>query len=123
MFCRNCGKQINDEIKYCPFCGTATNFTPAQTQHGSNSSAPAKKTNPFSIAGFVLSLVSFYLGFFFCIIPALGLVFGIIGLNAPKETNSGHGLALAGVIISSITFAFWCIYWIFIIFAATTIPF
>ena len=22
MFCRNCGKKINDEAKFCPFCGT-----------------------------------------------------------------------------------------------------
>lgn len=121
MFCRNCGKQINDEMKFCPFCGTATNFTPVNANV--QTPAPTKKTNGFSIAGFVISLVSFYLGFFFCIVPALGLVFGIIGLNAPKETNSGHGLALAGVIISSITFAFWCIYWLFIILAATTAPF
>ena len=121
MFCRNCGKQINDEMKFCPFCGTATNFTPVNANV--QTPVPTKKTNGFSIAGFVISLVSFYLGFFFCIVPALGLVFGIIGLNAPKETNSGHGLALAGVIISSITFAFWCIYWLFIILAATTAPF
>lgn len=49
-------------------------------------------TNGFAIAGFVTSLVG---------IPFLGLIFGYIALDQIKKRNQdGHGLALAGIIIS-----------------------
>ena len=119
MFCRNCGKQINDEFKYCPFCGTATTPTTMGTQEQSPAQAqtPAspKKNNGFAIAGFVLSLVSIYFGAFFCVTPALGLIFSILGLTSCKDENTGRGLSLAGIIISSILFVFWFIYFVMII--------
>lgn len=49
--------------------------------------------NGMAIAGFICS-------FFF---PLLGLIFSIIGVNKSKELNGkGHGLAVAGIILSSI---------------------
>lgn len=50
-----------------------------------------KKSNGFAITGFVCSFL----------IPLLGLIFSIIGLNKAKETNSGKGLSIAGIIISA----------------------
>lgn len=30
MYCKNCGKQLEDDVKFCPECGTSTNSkTPA----------------------------------------------------------------------------------------------
>lgn len=29
-FCRNCGKQIGDNVSFCPACGTATGFSSAK---------------------------------------------------------------------------------------------
>lgn len=62
------------------------------------------RTSGMAIAGFVLS--------FFC--GLLGLIFSIIGYNQVKKSNgalTGGGLALAGIIISSLsllgTIAWW----------------
>ena len=51
-------------------------------------------SNGMAIAGFVLSFI----------FPLLGLIFSIIGLNRAKQSPSrkGHGLAVAGIIISSV---------------------
>ena len=50
-----------------------------------------KKTNTLAILGFVFS-------FFIAIV---GLVLSIIGLNKSKETGSGKGLSIAGIVIAS----------------------
>lgn len=88
MFCKNCGKEIDDNAYVCPYCGVRTETTSVTGQSA---------TNGFAIAGFVLS--------FF--VSLLGLIFSIIGLKKSKECNSGRGLAIAGIIISV---ASWVIY-------------
>ena len=52
-----------------------------------------KKTNILAILGFIFS-------FFIAIV---GLVLSILGLNKSKETGSGKGLSIAGIVISSIS--------------------
>lgn len=52
-----------------------------------------KKTNTLAILGFIFS-------FLFSLV---GLILSILGLNKSKETNSGKGLSIAGIIISSIS--------------------
>lgn len=88
MFCKNCGKEINDNAVICPYCGVATgkNMPAASGSERSTGSS----TNGFAIAGFVLS--------FF--IPLLGLIFSIVGLRKADECGSGRGLAIAGIVIS-----------------------
>lgn len=91
MFCKNCGSQINDEAVVCPHCGVATEKMPAAAA----TAAPANKTNVLAIVGFVLSFFS----------TIIGLVCSIIGYkqaNTPEYNGNGKGLALAGIIISSI---------------------
>ena len=90
MYCKNCGKEINDNAYVCPNCGVKTESALAD-----NSSA-AKKTNVLAIVGFVLS--------FF--IPIAGLICSILGMKKASEFGGkGHGLALAGVIISAVSMA------------------
>lgn len=31
MYCRNCGKEISEDTKFCPECGTCTDLVPLQT--------------------------------------------------------------------------------------------
>ena len=56
-----------------------------------------KQTNILAILGLVFSLVYFAI---------VGLIFSIIGLIDSKRTNSGKGIAIAGIIISSIRILF-----------------
>ncbi len=65
-----------------------------------NSVQVVKTTNGFAVAGFVISLVSLLCcgGFSW-----LGLIFSIVGLvNSKNMNNEGKGLAIAGIVISSI---------------------
>ena len=91
MFCKNCGKEIDDRAVVCPNCGVQVGtVTPAE-----------EKTNTLAIVGFVLS--------FFVAIA--GLICSIIGLKrAPSLGGKGRGLATAGIVISIIELVFVVIY-------------
>ena len=84
MFCPNCGKVIDDRAVVCPCCGVST---------GKNQAANTE-SNTLAIVGFVLS-------FFFALI---GLICSIVGYKKSIELDGkGKGLAVAGIIISSIS--------------------
>lgn len=105
MFCSKCGAPLNGAA-FCSSCGTSVVVTPtpnttsAPTASPSHGSVPQKPSaNPLAIAGFVLSLVGFgWLNW-------LGVVFGIVALNQIKKSNgtqSGRGLAIAGIVIGGL---------------------
>lgn len=90
MFCSNCGSQIDDKSVVCPNCGVATN------NYIANYPATSDKKNVLAIVGFILS-------FFIAI---AGLICSIIGYKKAAELDgNGKGLALAGIIISTIWIA------------------
>ena len=101
MFCKNCGKEIDDNAVVCVHCGVATGVTVETT----------KKVNAFGIAGFVVSLVSLYLGAYFCIASVVGLVLSIVGMVNMKKCRI-NGLAIAGLVIGIISLLIWAIVWI-----------
>ena len=87
MYCKTCGKEINDYAVVCPYCGCATNNTPG--------TEVKEEKNGFAIAGFVCSFIS----------PLLGWIFGGIGLaKANKPNGKNKGWATAAIIISSVNF-------------------
>ena len=81
MFCKNCGKEIDDKAAVCVHCGVAvTNET-------------SSRTNTLAIVGFVLSFL----------VPIAGLVCSILARRKCRESGEGgKGLARAGIIISSV---------------------
>ena len=97
MYCKNCGKQIEDKAVICPHCGVATDRYALITQPAVQTS----KNNGFAIAGFVLS--------FFSYLAILGLVFSCIGLNyskQPEYNGNGKSLSVAGIAISCVMLFF-----------------
>lgn len=90
MFCKNCGKEIDDNAVVCPNCGVATDKLQEKT-------APAQsQKNGIAIAGFVLSLVGTGL---------IGLILSIVGLvnsKKPEYNGDGKGFAIAGIVISCV---------------------
>ena len=81
MFCKNCGKEIDDKAVVCPYCGVQTE----------NLRAQQSKTNVLAIIGFIFS---FFL-------PIVGLICTNLGRkNAAECGGNGHGLATAGLVIS-----------------------
>lgn len=133
MYCRKCGKEINDEAVVCPHCGVLTTngasafygqpVPPAQPLR--NYDAPAqlpgqlpaqtKGVNGLGIAGFVVGLVSLFAGVYFCIPAVVGLILSIFAVMNRKKYKSCGGLAIAGLVISAVALAFWFIVWFYII--------
>lgn len=102
MYCKTCGKEINDNAYICPFCGCKTHDDEVPQE------APkARKLNGLAIAGFVCS-------FFFAIV---GLILSCIAERQCAERGEdGAGFAKAGKIISIcelaagvVLFIFWVI--------------
>lgn len=61
----------------------------------------SKETNKVQLTN-TMALVGFVMSFFH---PTMGLIFSIIGMNQIKKTNEpGKGFALAGIIISAVSF-------------------
>ena len=105
MFCRYCGKELNDKAVVCPNCGILTHeeevYSKAKASEQPKAQpqpaaqpAPQAKTNVLAIVGFVL-----------CFFESLaGLICSAIALKQIKTSGEGgKGLALAGVIISAIS--------------------
>jgi uncharacterized protein DUF4190/zinc ribbon protein len=94
MNCPTCGAQNLPNASFCSQC--ATNLL-APYGAGPAGLPQMTRTSGMAIAGFILS--------FFC--GLLGLIFSIIGYSECKKSNgtvTGEGLALAGIIISILSF-------------------
>ncbi len=131
MYCRNCGKQIDDNAVVCPECGAKTGVPEqrpaAETPRAYckncgkevdpkavvcphcgvqiNAQKEKKPVNSLGIAGFIVSLVSVIAGSTF-VVPLVGLILSAIGV-AQREKYSSSGFATAGLIISIVTLVFW----------------
>ena len=107
MFCKNCGKEIDDRAAICIYCGVATGagLPFAQVQE------PPKKVNLFGIVGFIVSLLSLWLGVYFCVASVVGVVFSSVGLARAKKRRL-NGLAVAGLVIGIIFLLIWGIVWL-----------
>ncbi len=125
-FCTSCGERVEaapvqePSETYSAFENASEGYKAASAQlppsySDPNYSSQAKNpyavpasssSNGLAIAGFVCSLIfwPFTIGFFTAI---AGFVLSIMGLNSAKKLpeNKGHGLALAGTIISAIRIA------------------
>lgn len=107
MFCKNCGKEIDVHAYVCPYCGALV-ATPVPVAVPET----PKRVNGLGIAGFVVSLVSLGLGYFFVIASIVGLVLSIVGMCLQKKYTSCNGLAIAGLVIGIVSTLIWTILWI-----------
>ncbi len=149
MYCMYCGKALENGAFACRYCGgitrvvednapASTSLQPKKTylvtgvvpptaeqpfKDNAHQSAPYKKNrNGYSIAGFVLSVISMTITivfplrslFFSCyaLVPLVGLIFSIIGIKKSKTLGSGKGLAVAGKIINVLLLAFFVAYFV-----------
>ena len=115
-FCVECGKELKDDEKFCPSCGTKTDepVAPASAPVTSvtvTSSTPTTSggDNGIAIAGFICAMLG---------LNIVGLILSGIGLaNANKCDGKNKGLALAGVIISCIRLVLTIVLLIFYFYA------
>ncbi len=102
MYCRNCGKTIDDKAVICPNCGV-----PQAEQK--------KPVNGFGVAGFIIGLLSIWLGYIlFCIPPVIGIILSGIGCTM-KAKCSANGLAVAGLVLSIVTLLLYGFLWLLLL--------
>lgn len=106
MFCKNCGKEIDDNAYVCPNCGVKVAAVESAEE------TKKKKVNAFGIAGFVVSLISLWLGIYLCIASVVGLVLSVVGMKMRAKCTSCNGLAIAGLVLGIISLVVWAIVWI-----------
>ena len=92
MYCRYCGKQIEEDARFCPYCGSAQQeerqAPPPQQRYVDPNDAPS--------GGFAV------LGFFF---PLIGLILYLVWKNElPLRARSCGKGALIGVIVQAVGF-------------------
>ena len=80
MFCKNCGKEIDDKAVVCPYCGVQTETLRAQSS----------KSNGLAVLGLVFAFL----------IPIVGLILSAIGRVNTTKGDTDYGLATAGIVIS-----------------------
>ena len=104
MFCSKCGKEINNDSKFCPECGVT--ISGEIQQPVIIQTTESKETCGLCIAGFIVSFIS----------GTIGLILSILGLKkCKKEKLSGKGLGYAGLTISIIKLVIIAIYLLFVV--------
>ena len=108
MYCKNCGKQIDDRAVICPHCGV-----PVETEK-------VKPGTPgLCVAGFVISILSIWFGMIFCIPPILAITLSALGNRRAKKNGFYSNLGTAGLVIGIITTIFWCLFFLSFIIIMT----
>ena len=116
MYCKNCGKEIGADVKFCPDCGT---FQGAEQQTSTATEAtyevvedkPAKCWSIFATIGKVLGIVCLstsvipYINFFSLAFGIVGIVMSCLGRKALTDESDnkcriGLKLSIAAVVVS-----------------------
>lgn len=115
MFCRNCGKEINESSKFCSFCGENVESTKSIVSEVVPALDPVRvhsvrdSRRPVAIVGFVLGIVglsiSFYpfIGVFLSVAGGITSSIGLKSILAKKK-------AVTGLILSIIGFFLGCLF-------------
>lgn len=99
MFCKYCGRQVDEQATFCTHCGGRLRgaAAPAQTLSPVQPIAPAQKpVNGFGIAAFVIGIVCLFIGYYIFLVAAVGIVLGAIGVAYRKKYRV-NGLAIAEI--------------------------
>ena len=95
MFCQNCGKEINDGIKFCPECGAVT----SENGLGGDGSHTFPENNEVFVRGYKCAGNSKYYAFTFYV-PGAAVVLG--GLLCESMPILGLLIILAAVVFACI---------------------
>lgn len=103
MYCKNCGSELSENVKFCQYCGTAVQNerpTPSYKREPVfESPQEDKKICGLAIAGFVVSLVALILDILL-MVSITGTVLSSVALYQTKKTEKGgKGFAIAGLVI------------------------
>lgn len=101
MFCKNCGKEINDKAVVCVHCGTSSIDRP---EPSNQSDAIMRFLLPVGRSGYAIA--AGYLGLFSILIvfAPFALLFGVLAVIDIKKNKEKHGMgrAIFGIVMGII---------------------
>lgn len=125
MYCRQCGKELNEDARFCPACGAKVYQETDSNSYGSTYSdpfttatateiedKPAKCWSVFALVGKILGIIAIVI----CWLPLYGAMAGVPGIvfsclgrkaiddNAIRNRTIGLKLAIAGTVISVVLY-------------------
>ena len=60
MYCKNCGKEINNDAEFCPYCGSSTNANNNIPNMNNQNNNPADTGSAgWAVLGFFFPIVGF----------------------------------------------------------------
>lgn len=101
MYCKYCGTELTENTLFCTECGRATEIDLVQNTFRTNEKEPEKIG--LSIVALILGICALFawiIPLFGFPVTITGLVLGIIGIR-----RGGKGMAIAGIVLCSITLA------------------
>jgi zinc-ribbon domain len=108
VYCRSCGKPVDESQKFCRSCGTRTGAGDVSSNCNSPAGTstalgvqPAPAAPALGVVGFVLVII----GLFVPLLGLLGLVLSWTGLRRAKREGLPTGLSFAGTVIGSVATA------------------
>jgi hypothetical protein len=123
--CPGCGATVTTKLENCEYCGSRISWPKEETKVQEiikpvpivieQPRVEYKRTSGAAVASLVLALFG---------IAPLAIIFGIVGISAiskPENNASGRGIAVAGIIISSIQILVWIIIWVSISCTAASV--
>ena len=139
MYCQNCGKELGEDVKFCPYCGARTGSAGEAPSAPAPSAAPvqAEENKPpkvwsvFALVGKILGIVCIcasvipYLNYFSFVGAIIGIVLSCLGRKAKNEVsdkNSSIGLKLsiAALVISFVLMIVYTV--VFTVVLVDTLP-
>lgn len=123
-FCKNCGKEINENAKFCSGCGVSlTGETPSSNpQQNSTAGTPCPKcgsiiplgnvacTNCGSLLNPDKHTTAIVLGYLCSVfLPLFGIIFGIYLLTRPNKDVHKHGIIMI-ILAIAMAIVWWLIF-------------
>ncbi len=99
MFCMKCGKEIEDDLAYCPHCGAPTKDDPLKDGR------KKEESKEYALSSMILGIMSLF-------VPVLNLPFSIIAIVLSKKGGSnsysetGKVTGIIGLVLSIILYLF-----------------
>lgn len=93
MYCHQCGKEIDDSVQYCPYCGAPQSMTQNSDYQYQNNQTSTPYANQQDESHIGWAILAFF-------IPIAGLVLYLVWRNEfPKKAKSClHGL-IVGIVL------------------------